>query len=84
MVLENDSVVSKKTKEKVKSLALKAKVTREKYSDIQGEKIDLVTGVIDLEEVAEEGDFIGECPKPEENKAFIGRAWSDSEDGNRP
>nr|GEX76272.1 hypothetical protein [Tanacetum cinerariifolium] len=33
MVLDNDGVVSKTTKEKVKSLALKAKVTREKTSD---------------------------------------------------
>ncbi|GJV07466.1 UBN2 domain-containing protein [Tanacetum coccineum] len=33
MVLENDGVGSKTTKEKVKSLALKAKVTREKTSD---------------------------------------------------
>ncbi|GKD84757.1 hypothetical protein Tco_1355911, partial [Tanacetum coccineum] len=31
--LENDSVASKTTKEKVKSLALKAKVTREQTSD---------------------------------------------------
>ncbi|GJZ43159.1 hypothetical protein Tco_0590414, partial [Tanacetum coccineum] len=28
--------------------------------------------------------FIGECPKPKKNKAFIGGAWSDSEDGNEP
>ncbi|GKC79750.1 hypothetical protein Tco_1130524 [Tanacetum coccineum] len=33
MVLDNDGVESKITKEKVKSLALKAKVTREKTSD---------------------------------------------------
>ncbi|GJY07735.1 retrovirus-related pol polyprotein from transposon TNT 1-94 [Tanacetum coccineum] len=33
MVLENDGVTSKTTKEKVKSLALKAKVTREQTSD---------------------------------------------------
>ncbi|GJX55337.1 hypothetical protein Tco_0285234, partial [Tanacetum coccineum] len=33
MVLENDDVVSKNTKEKVKSLALKAKVTRSQTSD---------------------------------------------------
>ncbi|GKF59037.1 zf-CCHC domain-containing protein, partial [Tanacetum coccineum] len=32
----------------------------------------------------EEGHFIGECPKPKENKAFVGGAWSDSEDGNKP
>nr|GEX02704.1 zf-CCHC domain-containing protein/DUF4219 domain-containing protein/UBN2 domain-containing protein [Tanacetum cinerariifolium] len=29
----------------------------------------------------EEGHFIGRCPKPKENKAFVGSAWSDSEDG---
>ncbi|GKA25454.1 hypothetical protein Tco_0711563 [Tanacetum coccineum] len=33
MVLDNDGVASKTIKEKVKSLALKAKVTREKTSD---------------------------------------------------
>ncbi|GJT54516.1 hypothetical protein Tco_0989570 [Tanacetum coccineum] len=29
-----------------------------------------------------EGHFTSECRKPNENKAFIGRAWSDSEDGD--
>ncbi|GKC09582.1 retrovirus-related pol polyprotein from transposon TNT 1-94 [Tanacetum coccineum] len=29
-----------------------------------------------------EGHFASECRKPKENKAFIGRAWSDSEDGD--
>ncbi|GKD30005.1 hypothetical protein Tco_1240783, partial [Tanacetum coccineum] len=33
MILKNDGVASKTTKEKVKSLALKAKVTREQTSD---------------------------------------------------
>ncbi|GJU53842.1 hypothetical protein Tco_1227556 [Tanacetum coccineum] len=33
MILENDGIASKTTKEKVKSLALKAKVTREQISD---------------------------------------------------
>ncbi|GJY62223.1 hypothetical protein Tco_0462880 [Tanacetum coccineum] len=50
MVLENDGLVSMTTKEKVKSLALNAKVTREKVSDdsdSQGENTE-----IDLEEVA--------------------------------
>ncbi|GJX43707.1 putative ribonuclease H-like domain-containing protein [Tanacetum coccineum] len=32
----------------------------------------------------EEGHFIGKCTKPKENKAFVGRAWSDSEDGDEP
>nr|GFB12703.1 hypothetical protein [Tanacetum cinerariifolium] len=30
------------------------------------------------------GHFVSECKKPKENKAFIGGAWSDSEDGNKP
>ncbi|GJT03359.1 hypothetical protein Tco_0824528, partial [Tanacetum coccineum] len=45
MVLDNDSVDSKTTKEKVKSLALKAKVTREQTSDdsdSQGESVEEV------------------------------------------
>ncbi|GKA03632.1 hypothetical protein Tco_0676413 [Tanacetum coccineum] len=29
-----------------------------------------------------EGHFASECTKPKENKAFVGRAWSDSEDGD--
>ncbi|GJR92817.1 retrotransposon protein [Tanacetum coccineum] len=29
-----------------------------------------------------EGHFASECKKPKENKAFIGGAWSDNEDGN--
>nr|GEW54492.1 hypothetical protein [Tanacetum cinerariifolium] len=28
--------------------------------------------------------LIGNCPKPNRNKAFIGVAWSDSEDGDKP
>nr|GEW01448.1 hypothetical protein [Tanacetum cinerariifolium] len=29
-----------------------------------------------------EGHFASECTKPKENKAFVGRAWSDNEDRN--
>ncbi|GJT17389.1 hypothetical protein Tco_0876095 [Tanacetum coccineum] len=54
MVLDNDGIGSKTTKEKVKSLALKAK---------------------ELPQVLSQG-------KLKENKAFVGGAWSDSEDGN--
>ncbi|GKB07638.1 retrovirus-related pol polyprotein from transposon TNT 1-94 [Tanacetum coccineum] len=139
MVLDNDGVGFKTTKEKVKSLALKDKVTREKTSDdsdgqVRGDKY------IDEEETEAfnrlarnfckffrkgnrvgcgnqfgnggnrfgkgrrnsfgnkggessktkgscynfriEGHFACECRKPKENKAFIGGAWSDSEDSN--
>ncbi|GKE46094.1 retrovirus-related pol polyprotein from transposon TNT 1-94 [Tanacetum coccineum] len=31
-----------------------------------------------------EGHFANECTKPKENKAFVKRAWSDSEDGDEP
>ncbi|GJZ78835.1 hypothetical protein Tco_0643672, partial [Tanacetum coccineum] len=84
MILDNDGVGSKTTKEKVKSLALKAKVTREQtrtsassFARVIGldTEIDLVMAVIECH-------FASECRKLKENKAFIGGAWSDSEDGN--
>ncbi|GKF30696.1 serine/threonine protein kinase SRPK1, partial [Tanacetum coccineum] len=119
MILENDGVASKNTKENVKSLALKAKVTREQTSDDSdsqggsdedgnrfrrgnrfgnganrfergrgnnfgnkgGESSRQKRGCYNCEE---EGHFISECPKPKENKAFVERAWSDSEDGDEP
>ncbi|GJR21551.1 zf-CCHC domain-containing protein [Tanacetum coccineum] len=34
--------------------------------------------------LGDKGHFISECQKPKENKAFIGGAWSDSEDGDQP
>ncbi|GJW02967.1 retrovirus-related pol polyprotein from transposon TNT 1-94 [Tanacetum coccineum] len=52
MVLDNDGVDSKTTKEKVKSLALKAKVTREQTSDdsdSQGESLDEVIDLVMVE-----------------------------------
>ncbi|GKB82761.1 hypothetical protein Tco_0949656 [Tanacetum coccineum] len=82
MILENDGIASKTTKEKVKSLALKAKVTREqtRTSEHSSEsvidsnaKTDLVAGLINSKEAT-----------PKENKALIERAWSDSEDGDEP
>ncbi|GKF39033.1 hypothetical protein Tco_0119094, partial [Tanacetum coccineum] len=69
MILENDDVASKNTKEKVKSLALKAKVNRSSKKVINSDMaIDLATVLIGSEDAA----------------AFVGRAWSDSEDGDEP
>ncbi|GJU89958.1 hypothetical protein Tco_1302381 [Tanacetum coccineum] len=137
MVLNNDGVASKTTKEKVKSLALKAKVTREQTSDDSDSQGDSDEDVDEEEEEAEafnlmarnfrkgnrfgcgnrfgngtnrfgrgcgnsfgnkggesskkkgacynygiEFHFASECRKPKENKAFVGGAWSDSEDGD--
>ncbi|GJU33122.1 putative reverse transcriptase domain-containing protein [Tanacetum coccineum] len=119
MILENDSVVSKtSTKDKVKYLALKAKVTRKQTSDNstcqdesdEDKKINLMAknfrklsrkGVkvhekFDICKVKTKGGessrcergcyncsnknhLADKCPTPN-NKAFVGVAWSDSED----
>ncbi|GJS26618.1 zf-CCHC domain-containing protein [Tanacetum coccineum] len=137
MILENDGVASKTTKENVKSLALKAKVTSEQTSDDSDSQGGSDENADEKEAKAfnlmarnfqkgnrfghgnrfgnganrfgrgrgnnfgnkgressrqrrgcyncrEEGHFIGECPKPKENKAFVGGDWSDSEDRNEP
>ncbi|GJY37321.1 retrovirus-related pol polyprotein from transposon TNT 1-94, partial [Tanacetum coccineum] len=140
MVLDNDGIGSKTTKGKVKSLALKAKVTREQTSDdsdSQGgsdediyeeevEAFNLLAGNFckffhkgnrfvhgnrfgngdnrfgkgcgDSFEnkggesskqkgacynCGIEGHFASEYKEPKENKAFIGGAWSDSEDNDK-
>ncbi|GJY74425.1 DUF4219 domain-containing protein [Tanacetum coccineum] len=114
MILENDGVAFKTTKEKVKYLALKAKVTREQISDVVIVKEEVMMiwgnrfgngdnrfergrdnnfgnkgdessrqkrGCYNFEE---EGHFINKCLKPKENKAFVERAWSDSEEDDEP
>nr|GEZ93794.1 hypothetical protein [Tanacetum cinerariifolium] len=48
----------------------------------KGDEISRQKGVCYNCEV--DGHFVSECKKPKENKAFIGGAWSDSEDGNKP
>ncbi|GKA95435.1 hypothetical protein Tco_0817473 [Tanacetum coccineum] len=109
MVLDNDGVASKTINEKVKTLALKAKVTREQTSD-DSDSQDGSDEDVDEEEEAEafnfivrnfrkffrmgnqlergnrfgngEGHFASKCRKSKKNKAFVGGAWSDSEDGD--
>ncbi|GJY85259.1 zf-CCHC domain-containing protein [Tanacetum coccineum] len=141
MILDNDGVASKITKEKVKSLALKPKVTREQTSDDSDSQGGSDEYIDEEEEEAEafnlmarnfckffrkgnrywrdnrlsnggnqfgkgcdnsfgkkggessrqkgacyncgiEGHFASECRKTKENKAFVGGAWSDSDDGD--
>ncbi|GJT43729.1 zf-CCHC domain-containing protein [Tanacetum coccineum] len=93
--LDNNGVGSKTTKEKVKSLALKVKVTREQTSDDSnshggsdeensfGNKYgegSKPKGVCYNYEI--EGHFASECRNPKESNAFVEGAWSDSEDGD--
>ncbi|GJY24906.1 hypothetical protein Tco_0399632 [Tanacetum coccineum] len=107
MFSENDGVVSKNIKENVKSLALKAKVTRDQTSDDSDsqdgseeddEDFNLMAwnfrkffrkGVESLRQESmcynfgDKNHFISDTPHPKENKAFVGGAWSDSEDGDQ-
>ncbi|GJZ86912.1 hypothetical protein Tco_0658522 [Tanacetum coccineum] len=75
MVLDNDGVGSKTTKEKVKCLALKAKVTREETSDDNDRvigsdvEIDLAIVVIDSEKTV----------KAEGEQGFYGRIMEQSD-----
>nr|GEV99511.1 retrovirus-related Pol polyprotein from transposon TNT 1-94 [Tanacetum cinerariifolium] len=96
MVLDNDGVTLKTTtKEKIKSIALKAKVTGENTSD-DSDSQDESDEDLDEEEAEafnflarnfrkffrNECHFASECRKSKENKAFLGGSWSDSEDSD--
>ncbi|GKB48894.1 hypothetical protein Tco_0899647, partial [Tanacetum coccineum] len=76
MVLDNDVLASKITKEKAKSLALKAKVTREQTSDDS----DSQNG--SDEDIDEEEAEAFTLLARKFRKFFRKGAWSDSEDGD--
>ncbi|GJX68002.1 hypothetical protein Tco_0303729 [Tanacetum coccineum] len=90
MILKNNGIASKTNKENVKFFALKAKVTREQISDDSDSQRGRDEDVDEEESEAFNlmarnfRHFIGECTKPKESKAFVGRPWSDSEDGDEP
>nr|GEU91181.1 retrovirus-related Pol polyprotein from transposon TNT 1-94 [Tanacetum cinerariifolium] len=97
MILENDRVVTKATtKDKIKSLALKAKGNRfgccnrfdngtnrfgrghiNSFGNKGGESPKPKRACYSCRI---EGHFASECRKPKDNMAFVGGAWSDSED----
>ncbi|GKA55381.1 putative nuclease HARBI1 isoform X1 [Tanacetum coccineum] len=134
--LPNDGIISKSTKEKVKSLALKAKVTRgqtsndsicQDGSDVDEDKEEEFNSIVkNLWKLVKKGNrferenrfvnggdrfdrghgnrsegvrssrgkrncygcgsknhFVDDCPKAKIKKAFVGGAWSDSEDGDQ-
>ncbi|GKC57515.1 zf-CCHC domain-containing protein, partial [Tanacetum coccineum] len=74
MDLDNDGVASKTTKEKVKSF----RRGRINSSENKGGESSKPKGA--CYNCGIEGHFSSECRKPKDNKAFIGGAWSDSED----
>nr|GFA63630.1 hypothetical protein [Tanacetum cinerariifolium] len=82
IVMEKDFEIYRGKKEKVKSIALKAK--KESSND------ETVTSERDDEEYAmacgDPNHLIGDCPKPSRNKdqmAFNGGSWSDSENDTK-
>ncbi|GJW35015.1 retrovirus-related pol polyprotein from transposon TNT 1-94 [Tanacetum coccineum] len=88
MVLDNDGVASKTTKEKFKSLALKSKVTREQTSDnsicqVKGKEGKSSRREHECYNYDSKNHLASNCPKPN-NKAFVGVTWSDSEDDDEP
>ncbi|GKC07940.1 hypothetical protein Tco_0999550 [Tanacetum coccineum] len=116
MILKNDGVTFKTTKEKIKLLDFKAKVIREQtgddsdsqggsYEDVdekeakafnlmarhfrkffhKGNRFKLGNRFRNGANRFRRGLGTGFRNKePKENKAFVGRAWSDSEDGDEP
>ncbi|GJS41469.1 hypothetical protein Tco_0566512 [Tanacetum coccineum] len=71
MILENDGVTSKTTKEKVKSLSLKAKVTREQTSD-------------DSDSQRGSDEDVNKDETEAFNLIVRNFPWSDNEDGDEP
>ncbi|GKA96707.1 hypothetical protein Tco_0818802 [Tanacetum coccineum] len=107
MFLRNDGVISKSTKEKVKTLDLKAKVTRGQTSnDIvcqdgsvedKDEEVEFNLIVRNLWKLFKKGNrrerscygcgcknhFVDDCLRAKVKNAFVGGAWSDSEDDDQ-
>ncbi|GKA76279.1 hypothetical protein Tco_0782740 [Tanacetum coccineum] len=73
MVLDNDGITSKTTKEKVNG--------KDKDEE-EAEEFNLMAR--NFQKFFRKGHFASECRKPKENKAFVGGAWSNSEDGDKP
>ncbi|GJX15072.1 putative reverse transcriptase domain-containing protein [Tanacetum coccineum] len=100
MILENDGIVSETTiRDKVKSLALKANITRGQTSnnsicqDESDEDKEITLLAKNFRKLSRKvsrcyncgnkNHLANNCPKPN-NKAFVGVTWSDSEDGDEP
>ncbi|GJV74454.1 hypothetical protein Tco_1506038 [Tanacetum coccineum] len=85
--MEKDSEIYRGKKERIKSIALKAKkVSSDDETSTSGsndEEYAMAKGKSDRKcfRCGDPNDLIGDCPKPSRNKdqkAFIGGSWSDS------
>ncbi|GJX27572.1 hypothetical protein Tco_0233868 [Tanacetum coccineum] len=83
MVLEINGVISKSTKEKVKSLAFKAKVTRGQDSNDSEKSVGSSRREHSCYGCGNKNYFIDDCPKAKVKKEFVGGALSDCEDGDQ-
>ncbi|GJS82608.1 retrovirus-related pol polyprotein from transposon TNT 1-94 [Tanacetum coccineum] len=88
VVMEKDSKIYKGKKERIKSIALKAKKESSddetSTSESDDEEYAMAKGKSDRKcfRCGDPNHLIGDCPKPSRNKdqkAFIGGSWSDSE-----
>ncbi|GKE81425.1 hypothetical protein Tco_1551425, partial [Tanacetum coccineum] len=87
VVMEKDSKIYRGKKERVKSIALKAKKDSSddetSTSGSDDEEYDMAKGksIRKCHKCGDPNNLIGDCPKPsrnEDQKAFIGGSWSDS------
>ncbi|GJS00979.1 retrovirus-related pol polyprotein from transposon TNT 1-94 [Tanacetum coccineum] len=83
VVMEKDSEIYKGKKERIKSIALKAKKEQPREEKKSFRQRDEKKGKSDCKcfRCGDPNHLIGDCPKPSHNKdqkAFIGGSWSDS------
>ncbi|GJX18245.1 retrovirus-related pol polyprotein from transposon TNT 1-94 [Tanacetum coccineum] len=84
VVMEKDFEIYKGKKERVKSIALKAKKesSDDETSTSESDNKEYAMAVRKFKKCGDPNHLIGDCPKPSLNKdqkAFIGCSWSDSE-----
>ncbi|GJV11359.1 hypothetical protein Tco_1352900 [Tanacetum coccineum] len=84
VVMEKDSEIYRGKKERVKSIALKAKKKSndDETSTSGSDDKEYAMAVRNFKKCGDPNHLIGDCPKPSRNKdkkAFIGGSWSDIE-----
>ncbi|GKC98486.1 hypothetical protein Tco_1168761 [Tanacetum coccineum] len=83
VVMEKDSKIYKGKKERIKSIALKAKkeFSDDETSTSRSDDEEYAMDIKNFKKCGDLNHLIGDCPKPSHNKdqkAFIGGSWSDN------